>query len=269
MQVNKSIHNLFLMIRMQARQACFNRMAILATVVSWGLRMGLTILLYVGIYKALGKTDIKGIDMTVAASSMILYAIFSGFSSRDISRAIDTDFKSGAIEIWLNKPVAYLVMKAGEVLGKNLPSALTLIAVAFLFWTIFGLPHADHIALRILAGLPLLVMGIIVALLLYALIGLTVVWLHDSSATFMIVDKFVMVFGGAYIPIAFFPPVMRSIGEFLPTGAITVVSQMFYPDFFTNYPRFVLCLTGWMIVLGMTVYKVNKNVSIHMTVNGG
>lgn len=265
----KSLSHLILVIRLQARQAWYHRAAAGAIVLTWGLRMGLTILLYYGIYGVLNADDIKGIDLSVAVSSIILYSIFSGFGSRDVYRLINEDFKSGNIEIWLNKPISYLIIKVGENIGKNIPSASALIGTAGLFWMCMGLPNVDDIGLRFLLALPLLFFGVVLAHLLYILVGLSVVWLHDATATFLIVDKIVMVFGGAYIPIAFFPEYFRTIGEVLPMGSITFVAQMFYPDFFDNYLRFVGLIFLWIFVLGGFLYAVSKSVSRRMTVNGG
>jgi ABC-2 type transport system permease protein len=267
--MTKSLGHLVLLISLDTRQAFYHRTAVLATVLSWCLRMGLTILLYHGIYQALDQERVNGISFSVAASSMIMYAVFSGFGTRQIYKVINQDFKTGVIEIWLNKPVAYSVLKIGHILGQNIPSACCLILTATVFWMTAGLPDVDHLGLRFVMGIPLLLMGIIVGSFLYTLVGLSVVWLHDASATFLIVDKMVMIFGGAYIPIAFFPNSIRMIAEFLPTGVITFASQIFYPDFFVNYPRFIGLLILWIIVLGFGVTAISRAMARRMTVNGG
>ncbi len=265
----KSFSHLFLVLRLQTRQAFYHRVAVIAIIFLWGSRMGLTALLYYGIYDVLGTDTINGVDVSIATSSIILYAVFSGFGSRDMYRLINEDFKSGAIEVWLNKPVSYLIMKMGQNLGKDIPAGCALILMTGVFWAIMGLPHAEDMGLRFILAVPLFLLGIILAHFLYALVGLSVVWLHDATATFFIVDKIVMIFGGAYIPIAFFPGTFRLIGEASPMGAALYVSQMFYPDFFDNYLRFISVMVFWVIATGWALIAVNKAMFNRMTVNGG
>lgn len=263
------IRNFFLMLRLHTRQAFFHKKSAIATIVSWGLRVALTLLLYNGIYKLLGTQAIKGITFNIAASSMMLYAVYSGFGGRDMFRIINNEYKSGSIEIWFNKPIAYLSMKMAENIGKNLPSALGLILCMVVFWSFRGIPETDHTIIRLLCGIGLLFMGIIISYLMYSLIGLSAIWLEDASPVFAINDKLVMVFGGVYIPIAFFPHWFRMFGESLPVGATNFLTQIFYPDFFTNLPRFVMTQCIWIILLGWAVYAVNKAAYSRLTVNGG
>lgn len=239
-------------------------------VATWTLRLGMTMILYAGIYDLMNAESIKGIDFPMAASSMLLYAVFSGFGTRDISRAIDMEFKSGVIEIWLNKPIPYLVLKTGQSVGKNIPAATAIITATMGFWFIGGfLPDVLDLPLRFLCGLVLLVFGLVAGTLLYSIIGLTSVFLHDGKAIYLINDKLIMVFGGIYIPIGFFPENFRLIGEALPTGSAIFVTQMFYPDLFENLPRFIALQIFWIGAMGFALYRLNKAVNNHMTVNGG
>src|SRR5688572_30075822 len=114
MTILKTLSEFWLVLRLQARQAFYHRAAVIASVISWAVRMGLTILFYKGVYEILNQDHVKGLTFEIAATSMILYAVLNGFNSRDIFRLIDGEFKSGAIELWLNKPIPYVVMKIGE-----------------------------------------------------------------------------------------------------------------------------------------------------------
>ena len=263
------IRNFVPILRMYIRQAFFHKKAAIATVLSWSLRVGVTIILYSGIYGLIGANAVKGITFDIAASSMMLYAVFCGFGAREIFRQINTEFKSGAIEIWLNKPAAYLPMKMAQSFGKELPSALALVLCTALFWLVRGLPEGDHAFLRILCGILLLFMGILIGYMIYALIGMMVIWMEDASPLFALVDKTVMVFGGIYIPIGFFPAGFRLFGESLPMGATNYVSQIFYPDFFQNLPRFLITQVLWLIILFYTLRRISQRASSRLSVNGG
>lgn len=251
------------------RQAFFHKKSAIATVLSWGVRVALTIFLYHGIYRLLGQQHIKGISLDIAVSSMILYAIFCGFGGREVFRLINQEYKQGAIEIWFNKPISYLMMKMIETFARDMPAALGLLACAALFWGFNGLPDVNATGLRLLSGIPLLFCGIIIAYLLYSLIGLCAIWLEDATPLFAITDKLIMVLGGAYIPIGFFPEWFRFFGESLPVGATNYVSQIFYPDFFDNLPRFIAIQAFWILALFFSLRQLNKAAYTRITVNGG
>ncbi len=269
MSLAKTIRQFFLVLRLQARQAWFHRAAAIGTIVTWSLRSGITVLLYHGIYKIIGTGSIKNISFEVAASSTILYAIYSSFSTRDISKIVNSDYKSGAIEIWLNKPVSYLAFKIAEIFGRNIPVIVTLLVLSVGFFSIGGLPNVDHLLKRLLLGILLLWSGVVIGCLLSGLIGLSVIWLKDNSSLHSIIDKIIMIFGGSYLPLTFFPPYFRLMGESLPTGAVTFISQIFYPDFFDNLPRFIITQLFWIIILGIALSKVSQAANRNMTVNGG
>jgi ABC-2 type transport system permease protein len=269
MNAQRNIKDFLLVLRMQNRQAWFHKKAAIGMILSWSVRIALTIALYSGIYRITGKNSVNTTTLPVAISSMFFYAIFSGFGCRDISRTINSEYKTGAMEIWINKPVSYFILKAGENIGKNMPVVVGLIFCAIGYWFIKGLPDIDHLALRFAIGMLLLFFGIIIGILMYGLIGYSVIWLQDINAVFLVVDKMVMIFGGIYIPISFFPHIFRLLGESLPTGAALFLSQIFYVDFFANLPRFIITQLIWIVLLLASLYKVDQIAKRHLTVNGG
>ena len=266
----KSLSNFIAVFKMNYRQAWFHKRAAIANVLSWSVRLGLTILLYYFIYKIHGNSSVNGVTFQIAASGMILYAIFIGFGYRDLYRVINREFKSGTIEIWLNKPVSYLQLKTAETFGKNIPVVVGLLLAGLTFWLLSGqFPVSGDLGIRLLASIPILIMGLAIATLLYIMVGLSVVWLLESQPIFLIVDKLFMIFGGAYIPIGFFPPYLKLVGELLPTGAAMYFTQTFYTNFLANFPRFIGVQIFWLIVLGFFTVKMSKAANRNLTVNGG
>jgi ABC-2 type transport system permease protein len=201
---------------------------------------------------------------------MVLYAIVLGFGYRDLFRTINREFKTGSIEAWLNKPISYIQMKVAESFGKNMPIVFGLIGSAGLFWLLGGqFPLVDDIWLRMFAGIILLSLGLAIATMLYVLVGLSVVWLQEAQPIYLILDKLIMIFGGAFIPIAFFPGILRLIGESLPTGAAIYATQIFYPDLFANLPRFFATQILWLGILAYAVTVLSRAANRRLTVNGG
>jgi ABC-type uncharacterized transport system permease subunit len=262
--------NFFTIFMMNNRQAWFHKRAVVVAVLAWAVRMGLTILLYKYVYNLRGGDPVKGITFQVAASGMILYALVVGFGFRGIFRVINDEFKSGAVEVWINKPINYLVLKSGEVLGQNVPVLFGLSLAAGIFWLTTGqFPGVDYLLLRILLGITMFILGVVIGVLIYSMVGLSVVWLNEAQPIFLIVDKLIMIFGGAFIPIGFLPATMRMVGETLPTGATVFATQVFYPNFIANSPRFLFLQLFWAITLFFVVRFMQARVNIKLTVNGG
>lgn len=259
----------FHVLRMHIRQAFFHRTAALGVIFSWALRVGLTMLLYRGIYHLIGEESVKGINFDIAASSMMLYAIYAAFGGREMFWSINDEYRSGGMEVWLNKPVSYLAMKMAQVVSKDIPATLSLFVCMTAFWSIHGLPQTDHTVLRLISGAFLLFFGVVISFFLYGIMGMSAIWLQDAKPVFSTGDKLIMVFGGIYIPIAFFPPWFRLLGESLPIGATSFVSQIFYPDFFSHLPRFLAVQIIWIILLALSLHRINRAAKSRMTVNGG
>jgi ABC-type uncharacterized transport system permease subunit len=252
------------------RQSFYHKSSASAMIITWIVRVGLTVLLYGSIYKLIGQTTIKNITFDVAVSGMLFFAIYGTFGIRELNRVITQEYKSGSLEIWFTKPLPYLLLKLAEVIGRNIPAVLGLSLVMIFYWS---LAHhnstVDHMVIRLIWCAVLLLIGLVLMFCIYSLVGLSAVFLTESKPVFFVVDKLVMTFGGIYIPIGFFSPGFRFFGEILPTGATTYGAQLFYPDFFDNLPRFIVTQCVWIAVLGWFLLIMSKRVDKYLTVNGG
>ena len=68
-----------------------------------------------------------------------------------------------------------------------------------------------------------LFLGQILGLLIYGIIGLMAFFIQDIRPIHWIVDKFVMILGGSYLPISMFPNFMKIIAYVSPFGAINLL----------------------------------------------
>jgi ABC-2 type transport system permease protein len=256
-------------LRLNARQATYNKSAACATIAAWAIRIGLTILLYHQIYQTLGVGQIKGTSFITATSSMLLSAFFNVFSARELFFRIQEDHETGAMGTWINKPISYILWRIATLLGVNSLAIMGMFVVVLVcFSTVFKLDLPD-ITLRVLAGVPLLVMGIILGALINGMIGFLAIWLQDARSIWNIQDKINMVFGGAYVPLTFFPATFRLVGESLPMSATQLVVQIFYHDFWGNYPRFILTQVFWLVVFVVAMRFMLARVNKHLSTNGG
>jgi ABC-2 type transport system permease protein len=266
----KNLRTLFFIFLLNMRQSFYYKGGAVAVTITWAFRVGITALLYTHIYKLLGVDQIKGVSLDVAISGMMFFAIYSLFSGREIPKRMTAENKSGGIEVWFSKPVPYLLLKLGEVWGKNVPSFIGIVVVSFLYWmTATHHQHIDQEILRLFCAVLLLFGGALISVMLYMLVALSAIFLVESRAINYIVDKLIMLFGGIYIPIAFFPTTFRTIAETFPTTAATFGAQFLYLDFFDNLSRFIAVQFFWIVVLYGALVYLNRLAHAHLTVNGG
>ena len=258
------------MFRLYVRQSLYHKAGAVGTVVTWALRIGLTIFLYQKIYHLMGKAEIHGLSFPVALSGMVYFAVFFAFGTRQVSREINRDFKSGSIGTWYNKPISYAGLKIAQVLGKNMMGAIFILTV---FVTIAAhivmQDNIDHIGWRFGVMALSLLMGLLISLCFFTMIGLSAIFLGATDAIENIVSKFIMILGGAYVPVGFFPEKLRLIGDILPTTAMTYGGQFLYSDFIDHAPRFLMLQVMWIVTLGFLVCILNRKVAKHLSVNGG
>ena len=255
--------------RLNARQAVFSKSAVWATIATWSIRIGLSILLYHQIYQTLGVAQIKGTNFLTATSSMLLCAFFGVFSTRDLFFRIQEDYETGAMGTWINKPISYILWRFATGLGLNVVAIVGMLLVVVVCFSTAFKPQLPDVGLRVLAGVPLLIMGVILNMLLNGLIGFLAIWLQDARSIWNIQDKINMVFGGAYMPLTFFPSTFRLVGETLPMSAAMLVVQIFYHDFWGNYVRFIITQVFWLVVFVGLMRFMLARVNKHLTTNGG
>lgn len=107
------------------------------------------------------------------------------------------------------------------------------------------------------------------ASLLYTLVGLSAFWLEDAEPVYWISDKFVMLLGGAYVPVVLFPVWLKTIAIWLPFGGFTFVAQAFHPSFTALWSQLILSQLLWTIVLGGIVALVFRRARARVSINGG
>lgn len=268
--LSKYARNFWYVFVLYTRQGLYHKIAAASSVMVWGVRIGLTIILYHYIYQLIDTHQAKGVTFSVAVSGMLFFAVFFGFGARMISRQINNEYRSGGLEIWFNKPLPYLMVKSAETLGKNMFSnGLLLAGFVIINLYIAHQIQLDHVVLRFILMTWFLVIGLMIATLFYCMIGLSALFLGTTNSTENVISKFVMIFGGAYIPIGFLPKTFRFVGEFLPTSAMTYGGQFFYADFLDNASRFVVTQLVWLVILSWCAVKLYRKAARHLSVNGG
>ena len=227
------------------------------------------LLLYYSVFK-MENGVINGTTFIFVAWSMFFYFAFSVLRLRDLSKLIMQDVQSGNVEVLFSKPVSYLSYRMWWQVGAGLYSFLVITVLgSIVLGLIIGFPATMSIGIFIPTLILTVIFGAILSLLLYAVVGLLAFWIEDINPVFWIVDKTVMILGGSYLPVALFPPLMKSIALYSPFGASQFITHTVYDTWQTNWYQLVGIQLVWIVVFGLFVYFMFKKAREKVSVNGG
>lgn len=232
-------------------------------------RLGILLALYWYVFK-LNNGIVNGVTYIVVAWSMFFYFIFSNFNLRRISRLIMEDVQSGNVEVFLNRPVSYLFYKVWWVLGLGFYNFIFIgfLGIAILY-SIIGIPESMTISIFLPTLFLEFILTTILTVIIYTIVGLFAFWIEDINPIFWIVDKFVMILGGSYLPVALFPSLMYKIAIYSPFGASMFISHIVYDSWATDWYKLMGIQLFWIAFLGYFCFWLFKRVMEKVSVNGG
>lgn len=225
-------------------------------------------LLYAYIFKLNGGS-INGVDYKTTMWSMFMYFCIMILNIRRLDNIIMTEVKSGNVEMFMNKPASYLTISFMKVIGQGIFSFLFISILGSIIMTLFvGVPNVD-IKIFIPTFIITLFLGQILGLLIYGLIGLMAFFIQDIRPIHWIVDKFVMILGGSYLPISMFPNFMKVIAFASPFGAINFASSTVYDSWNNEFMMRIALQLLWIAVFGFLLNYVYKKSKEKAMINGG
>ena len=202
--------------------------------------------------------------------SMSMYFVIFWLGARNLHRAFREDIRSGNIEMYLLRPIGYVWQKVMIQVGQGLVTFLSALVLSVsIDYFLVGFPEINvPFYLWIVGILIIFILSQILTFLLMILCGLSGFWLQDSEPVYFVVSKFVMIFGGAWVPVAFFPHYLQLFAEFSPFGASMSISFAMYPNFAEHFLPMVLNLIFWTVVCGLFTRVVAKRAFKTLSVNG-
>lgn len=225
-------------------------------------------LLYGYVFKISGGT-INGTDYKTTLWSMFIYFCIMTLSVRKIHRTIMNDVKNGSVEMFINKPTNYVLLNFYKCIGQGLYSFLLITLLGSIAMCIFvGTPEVN-LLIFIPTILITLVLGQILGLIIYSIIGLLSFFMQDVRPIHWIVDKLVMVLGGSYLPVAMFPPFMKLLAYISPFGAINFATNTVYSTWNNEFITRILLQALWIIIFGLLLAYVYKKAREKAMINGG
>ena len=132
-----------------------------------------------------------------------------------------------------------------------------------------GFPQTMAIGPFIPTLLLVIILGSILSLLVYAIVGLLSFQIEDINPVFWIVDKAVMILGGSYLPVALFPPLMYKLALYSPFGASQFITHTVYESWQSSWYQLIGLQLFWVCLLGIIVYLMFARARLRVSVNGG
>ena len=225
-------------------------------------------LLYAYVFKLNGGL-INGVDYPTTMWSMFIYFCIMILNIRRLDSLIMQDVKSGNVELFMNRPTSYLFLSFLKVIGQGIFSFIFISLLGTAIMILFvGIPNLD-LKIFIPTFILSLVLGQILGLIIYGIIGLMAFFMQDNRPLHWIVDKFVMILGGSYLPISMFPPLLKWIAFLSPFGAINFATSTVYESWNSEYLIRLGLQVGWIIIFGLLLAFVYKKSKEKAMVNGG
>lgn len=231
-------------------------------------RCFIVFLLYGYIFKLNGGM-INEVDYKTTMWSMFIYFCIMILGIRRADSIIMNEVKSGNVEMFLNKPANYVGLTFCKVIGKGLFSflAISLVGTLIIIF-VLGVPNLN-LPLFIPTFFVTLLLGQLLGLIIYSIVGLLAFFIQDIRPIHWIVDKLVMVLGGSYLPISMFPLFMKKFAYISPFGAINFASSSVYESW--NSECFIrLGIQGiWIFIFSLLLLYIFKQAKNKAMINGG
>jgi ABC-2 type transport system permease protein len=202
--------------------------------------------------------------------SMAMYFVIFWLGTRRLSRLFKEDIESGNVEMYLLRPMDYIKQKVLQITGQNVyPFFLAIITSCVLSYILVGLPIVNGSGINfVLQLIGIFIFSQILMYLLYIFCGLTAFWLNDNVPIENLFGKFIMILGGAWVPVAFFPEIIQKIAYYSPFGVSASLSLAMYPDSVSNFTRNIVVIIFWSIIFLCINYFMNKKALKKLSVNG-
>ena len=131
---------------------------------------------------------------------------------------IEADLRAGNVGQALSRPLSYVAGKLAEAWGEVAVRLAVLGVCGVACARLLGAewPEPSALPLAAIAG----VLASVVMTLALAAIGLSALWVTDSTSVYLIWQKLCFVLGGLMLPLSIYPPWLRSLAEWSPFAAL-------------------------------------------------
>ncbi len=240
-----------------------------AMVSTAGIRMLFIFIVYSYVFATIG-TSRPGVTLVTVLASLALYQVLLTISFRKVFYRILRDIQRGDVEVALTRPQSYIWRLISEHIGFGclniIPASILAVVLVSLFSDVSSLPVTGPL---VLWGIVLAILGTTLSACIFICASLPALWINDAEPFIMIIDKAVMLLGGAYLPVALMPGWMATIALYSPFGAVMFVTHIFNTNFIAHAPYLVLAQLFWILVIGLLAWHLFQRGVKKISINGG
>ncbi len=245
------------------------RSRLIADLVLMFVRCGILLVLYSYVFRLKGDV-IHGANFVTVAWSIFFYFALSTLRLRDVARLIMQDVQSGAVETIFTKPISYIFYRMMWQIGAGISSFVVAFiagSVALLFFV--GAPETMFVGIFVPSFIITFFAAVVLNLILYVIIGFISFWIEDINPIFWLVDKTIMILGGAFFPVALFPDFLYKMAIWSPFGAAQFITHTVNASWQYQWYMLVGMQIMWICVAGFILFWVSKRAQKRVSINGG
>jgi ABC-2 type transport system permease protein len=218
-----------------------------------------------------GQTEVDGIPLPKLLTFITLGNLQLILMRPMLVWYIQRRIHEGQIALDLVRPVPFLAQLVAQQIGATVglvPFVLLGVVVAVVLGHLGG-PASPAAAVAYLASLAL---AYIISILIGLLMGLIAFWTVQSLGVGVIYEFASQFFGGALIPLAFFPPLLLGLARLLPFQALVSIPVSIYTGSISTSSDLVAAFAlqlFWVVALVLVVGWVWRYARRVVTVQGG
>ncbi len=163
----------------------------------------------------------------------------------------EDEVRSGALETWLLRPRAWCVLVIAQALGGSAARATAIGATALALALLFGHPPGPGA----MAQAALLVVGgVTIGVLLYALVGLSAFWLKRMLPAMLIMQKLMFLLGGLFAPISLYRGWFHALAAATPFAAhLAFAGQAIIAPSWRAFAGALAAQGLWIVILSVLI----------------
>lgn len=216
-------------------------------------------------------TSAQSEGLTLAQVMWIVFFVnvFASERKKGVSQLLNEEIFSGQIAYQLNRPYSYILFHLAQFLGDKIPSVLgTGTLCGFALYYFVGIPSISSAS--VLIGISMLLIGLVINFFMQFCIGLCAFWIGNVDPIRWIYKQLVSLAGGAVIPIAFFPQLIKKFMLYLPFSHMAYGASRIIVDFEHCDVFFYLCMElVWLLIIIVGARALFKRGIKNVVVGGG
>lgn len=218
-----------------------------------------------------GQTEVDGIPLPTLLTFITLGNLQLILMRPMLVWYIQRRIHEGRIALDLVRPVPFLGQLVAQQIGATV-GLVPFVLIGALFAALLGQLDGPASPAAAVLYLTSLVLAYVISILIGLLMGLVAFWTVQSLGVGVIYEFASQFFGGALIPLAFFPQLLLGLARLLPFQALVSTPVSIYTGSISTSPDLVAAFglqVFWVVTLALLVGWVWRYARRVVTVQGG